>query len=154
MITNQKELYSFIDKIFKSHDFIRKGGEWYFYTDECVVVFGIGKSKWGGQYGTVLTTLIRAIEDKPFPKTNQSHIHGLGLEFLVDNREELERALDLEKVFNKDEREEIINKALKDTAIPFLFKISSVNGIKDALTKYDDLKYYVTLILKNYLESN
>jgi hypothetical protein len=151
MITNQKELYSFVDKIFKPYNFVKKAGDWYYTTNECIVIFGIEKSNWGGQYGTVLTTFVREIEDKPFPKTHQSHIHGLGLEFLVKNREELENALDLEKSFDNDEREKIIEKALREVAIPFLLKVSTVSGIRKAMKEYEDLKYYTILKLKNFL---
>ena len=104
MINNQKDLASFIDKQLKPYKFIKKGTNWYYKIDECIVVFGIEKSEWSGQFGTVVTALVREIEDTEFPKPHQSHIHGLGLESLVKNKSEFEESLDLEKNFKNEER--------------------------------------------------
>lgn len=151
MINNQKQLVSFIDQILKPYNFIKKGTNWYLKTNECIVVFGIEKSNWGGQFGTVITLLVREIEDSEYPKAHQCHIHGLGLELLVNNRDEFERSLDLERTFQNEERESFIRTALIGYAIPLLLKVSTIAGLKDAIKEYEDLKYYITLKLKNHL---
>jgi hypothetical protein len=151
MISNQKELVGFINGLLSPDGFIKKGNVWYYETAECVVLFGIEKSKWGGQFGTVVTTLVKQLEDTKFPKPHQCHIHGLGLEHLVKNRSEFEKSLDLEFCFSNNEREDVISAAIVDVAIPFLKKVSTISGIIASLQEAENLRHYMILKLKNHL---
>jgi hypothetical protein len=54
MISNGKELYIFLDDLFKPQGFVRKKDTYYKSTLDCIVFFSIGKSEFGGRYESVM----------------------------------------------------------------------------------------------------
>lgn len=152
MISNGKELYSFLDKLLKPHGFVKNKDTYYLDSKECICFLSIGKSPFGGHYDHVLGGFVKEINEEKgnFPKFNKSHLKYSLRE--LANPDIVKEVFDLENnKFVNNERELIIEDLIVNYAIPFLKDISSKSGIKNALNKYENLQYSTTLKLKKHL---
>jgi len=152
MIINQKELFSFIETIFKEYGFVKKKNCWYLTTPECICFFYLAKSSYSGLYENVLGGFLKEINtsEKDFPDYYKCDLR-YAIEDMAD-KNLVKRAFDLENgEFKESERELLIKKLIESFAIPFLKDISTKDGIKKAMTKYDGLIYMTNADLKKYL---
>lgn len=144
MIANGKALFDLIDTILKKEGFIKKKDTWYKPTEDCICFFTIGKSPYGGYYDHAFGFFIKDLnatgQDYPvFYKCNLK----IGLDNFAD-RELVKRVFDLENhEFANTEREFIITEFFELYVVPFLNDVSSKDGIKSAMNKYQDLIYYL-----------
>lgn len=144
MIPNGKELLDFIDSILKKEGFTKKKDTWYKSSEDCICFFTIGKSPYGGYYENVLGCFLKELNDTnaAFPIYYKCDVK-FSMELLAD-QELVKRVLDLENnEFKGEEREFILKELLELYVIPFLQHISSKEGIKLAVKKYDGLIYYI-----------
>jgi hypothetical protein len=142
MIANGKELYKFLDSIFIPNGYIRKKDTYYKHTEECICYFTIGKSPFGGRYDHAMGGFYKPIYEggSDFPPYHKDHLR-YSLEFLT-NKEMVRNIFDLEKNdFKENEREHLIRELIELYVLPFLDDISSREGIKRAVDKYDRLKH-------------
>ena len=123
---------------------LKKKDAWYKHTEDCICFFTIGKSPYGGYFedafGFFLKKLNKTGEEYPvFYKCDLK----ISLEVLAD-RDLVKRVFDLENLeFANTEREFILTELFELYVIPFLNEVSSKDGIKSAMTKYQDLIYYL-----------
>jgi hypothetical protein len=77
--------------------FHRKGCSWFRTLGEVTQVINLQRSRWGEQYYINLGVLIRAIDDRPFPRPSECHViarlsslaaTGQPSDFVVDLEEE------------------------------------------------------------------
>ncbi len=152
MLANGKDLYSFLDALFKPYGFKRKKDTYYLHSPETICFFSIGKSQFGGNFEHVMGCFLREIHPdiEEFPKYNKSDLK-FSLRELADT-ELVKNVFDFEKrSFNDTQRETKIEELIINYAIPFLQDVSTVNGIRDSLVKYEKLQYWLTGRLTNYL---
>jgi hypothetical protein len=87
------------------------------------------------------------LENESFPKFNLASVK-YGLTNITD-RKFVRKAFNLEdQTFKDDEREVQLKGLIENFAIPFLLEISTEDGIREAVKKYDDLKYMIDLDTK------
>jgi hypothetical protein len=140
MISNGKELFTFLDNLLKPHGFIKKKTTWYLNTPECICFFHIEKSSFGGHYDHVMGCFLKEIHDEidDFPKYFQNDLK-YSLSDLAD-KDLVVEVLDFEnKKFIQNEREDILKDLVENHAVPFLKDISSKEGIIDSIKKYKGL---------------
>jgi hypothetical protein len=153
MISTGKELYDLIDAILKPYDFKKKGYTWYLDTKECICFLTIIKSPFAGRYEDVFGCFVKAINPKldKYPKFNMNNLAYNLHEFI--GKEQERKIFDLEDTSYKGaEREEEIKSIIETYIIPFLIELSTENGIKKALQKHKNLKYYLTAELQDHFQ--
>jgi len=149
MISNGKELYIFLDDLFKPQGFVRKKDTYYRSSQDCIVFFSIGKSEFVGRYESVMGGFYKKLlgEEVEFPKYFESHLR-YGLENFVD-KSLVRRVFDLKNgEFRGNEREILIREFFELYIIPFLKDVSTIDGIKESLRKYEGLTNRTTVDLK------
>lgn len=152
MISNQKELYDFIDQILKPYGFIKKKDTWYQQTDECICYLIISKSPFAGRYEELMGVFLKEMNlDGTFPGYELAHLkYSMGQ--LVNNRT-TRHLFDLENATFKDkEREEMIEEIITTQAIPFIQKLGSRQGIIDAIHEHKNLIHYARTSLRENLQ--
>lgn len=153
MLNNTKELYTLLDTLFLPYGFIRMKDTYYYSTDECICFFSIGKSQLGaGRYDHVMGCFFKAIMNKKedFPVYYKNHLKYSLRE--LANMKLVKQVFDFENhTYKGNEREKIIERLIEKKAIPFLKKISTKDGILEAVDEYKDLKYRITGDLAEYL---
>jgi len=138
-------LYAFLDKIFNPNGFIRKKDTYYLQAEECICFFSIGKSQFGGRYDHVMGCFLRELHPKEgdFPKFYKSDLKFSLRE--LSNKDKVKKIFDFENQdFSGSQRELIIEDLIINKAIPFLKDVSSIQGIKNSVKKYKDLRYSIT----------
>ncbi|MFT3948783.1 MAG: DUF4304 domain-containing protein [Agriterribacter sp.] len=152
MIVNQKQLYKCIDEILKPNGFIRKKDTWYLHTTECICFIIFAKSPYAGRYGELMGVFLKEINNEgDFPSYEKAHLK-YNIKWLMDS-EKVKQILNLENnEFKDNERENAIRNILENYAIPFIRKLSTKQGIINAISEYDDLVYYARLSLKEKLD--
>ncbi|MBX3254198.1 MAG: DUF4304 domain-containing protein [Chitinophagaceae bacterium] len=151
MIANQKSLYEFVDRTLKPHGFIKKKDTWYLHTKECICFLVITKSPFAGRYEDLMGAFLKEMNtDGDFPKYEKGHLKYSFKDIIASKK--VKQILDLENnQFKGEEREEAIKNILENYAIPFLQKISTKQGIINAINEYEDLIYRVRTSLKERL---
>lgn len=144
MIANGKALHDFIDSILKKESFLKKKDTWYLSSEECICFFTLKKSPFGGLYEDLMGCFLKELHtpSNGFPAFNKND-----LKFCIDNfvdKELVRRVFDLENnEFKEQQREFYINEFFELHILPFLKDVSTKDGIKEAINKYEDLIYYV-----------
>jgi len=107
MIANSNELYKLLNLLLCPEGFVRKKDAYYRDHPDFIVCLGVGKSQWGGQYGSTMGCFYKAFlkEKKGFPKFYQAHVR-FSLRNFVDQGL-LERVFNLENNEFKDAEREI-----------------------------------------------
>jgi hypothetical protein len=144
MIANGKTLFDFIDNILNREGFTKKKDTWYKTTEECICFFSVGKSPYGGYYDHVMGCFLKELNTsgREYPVYYKSDLK-FGLDLLAD-KELVKRVLDLENnEFKENEREFLLKELMEMYLIPFLQDVSTKDGIKAAIKKYEDLIYYI-----------
>jgi len=144
MISNEMELYHFLDNVFKGHGYVRKKDTYYIHSKECICFFHITKSSFGGQYDHFMGCFLNEInkEKGNFPAYNKCHLR-YSLRELAD-KELVKKAFDLEnKEFSNHQREDVITGLINNLAVKFLEDVSTKDGIIKAINKYEDLIYRI-----------
>jgi Domain of unknown function (DUF4304) len=153
MIVNEKELYKFVDSLLSPEGFIRKKETYYLNYPEFIVFFVLLKSEWGGQYGSAMGCMYKELlkEKTEFPRFTKGHIRYSPSHFVDEDL--LKRVFDLENnEFKGEERELLIKEIIELYVLPFLKEISTVEGLKMAMDKYEDLHHYARVSIKDALD--
>ena len=143
MIANGKELFKLVDDILKPRGYVRKKDIWYHFTSECICYFYLRKSELGGFYDAAIGCFLKEIytEKDEFPKPRDRHLF-YPLENFI-GRDKIKNIFDMEnQEFSNNEREQLIADLLNKHVAPLLTELSTKEGIKRAMGKYDDLKHY------------
>jgi len=120
MLSNTKELYTFLGKLFIPHGFCRKKDTYYLSTDECICFFSIGKSSLGGNYDHMMGCFLKElmIDKDDFPKYNMNHLK-FSLRELA-NRKIVKQVFDFENhAYKNEEREKVIKDLIEKKTLPF-----------------------------------
>lgn len=152
MISNQKELYTFLDKVLAPYGYKRKVDAWYLENKECICFISVVKSDYSGRYSDSIGAFAKgALETvEKYPKCFKGHLkYNIGD---IAENDSTEKAFDLEnKDFVAMEREQLLKQLIEKYAIPFLEDVSTEEGIRIALNKYKGLPNRTKLSLKKYL---
>ena len=149
---NKKEIIDTLSNILKPNGFKKKGNLWYLESHECYSLLELDKSTWGGQFSILLNVIVKALNNIEIPKSIYGGFGGWSLDWLLPERETLQKSLDLEREdINTVQRKTIIEDALQNYGVPFLLEINSIDGLKNVLVKNKRLRYHTTLTLWNFL---
>lgn len=152
MIANGKALFDLIDSILKKEGYTKKKDTWYKSTEDCICFFSIEKSPYGGYYDHVMGCFLKELNatGTDYPIYYKSDLR-YDLDLLAD-RELVKRVLDLENnEFAGEEREFLIKELMEVYAIPFLQDISTKEGIRAAVQKYDGLVHHINVNARKLL---
>jgi hypothetical protein len=117
-----KYLIDLVNKLLKDYKLKRKRSSWYYFTDECIVVFNLQRSLYSSVYYINIGTLIKKIYDKLiYPKEYECH-----LKIRVNDGEGL---FDLENKMSDEEREIGIKKIIEEEIIGKIIQFSTIEGI-------------------------
>ena len=106
--------------------------------------FTLQKSPYGGYYENLMGCFLKELNTtgKEYPAFNKNDL-GYCIENFVD-KELVRSVFDLKNCeFEEYQREFYINEFFELYVLPFLNDVSTKEGIKQAITKYEDLIYYV-----------
>ncbi|HYO65616.1 MAG TPA: DUF4304 domain-containing protein [Archangium sp.] len=111
-----------------------RSNTWHKLCEDTILVVNLQKSQWGPQFYINLAVWVRQLGDASAPKEYQCHIRQRATSLPDKRAKHLERALDLEdESTGMQEREACINEFMRDSAIPFLESLSTMEGIRLAL---------------------
>jgi len=153
MLHTTEDFMNFIDHLLQPVGFVKKKDTWYFRTNECLCFISIGKSPYGNYYDHVMGGFLEEINNtkNKFPPYYKADLkYSLGK---MADKNTVKRAFDLDdNSFQANEREFLIEKLIKEYAVPFIQDISSKQGMRTALSKYDGLINMTKSDLKNHLK--
>jgi hypothetical protein len=108
---------------------------WYRPEKHTLLMVNLQKSDFGGQYYINLGVSLKSLAEDQWPPIHHCHI-GRRLNTLAPDRSGLKVALDLEcPHMNDKQRIQVVSSCMEEFALPFLFKLISIEGIKEALTE-------------------
>ena len=126
-----------VDRALKSVEFLRKSNTWYRDLEETVLLVEVQKSNFGEQHYINVGVFVKGIPatymGKLPPRENECHIR-IRIEGLAPDAEESYRhMLNLEdESVGVTERQQLVERAIADVVLPFLFQCSTRTGIRDA----------------------
>jgi len=107
---------------------------WHKQCQDTILVVNLQKSQWGPQYYINLAVWVKQLGDASTPKEYQCHIRQRATDLPDKRAKTLERALDLEdESMSIEQREACIDELMRESAIPFLESLSTLEGIRSAL---------------------
>lgn len=153
--SNKRDIIKLLDALLTTHGFVRTKDDWYLDNQECVSVFGLGKSFYGGQFSLSMGILLKELRPQllPFPPYHLCHFRGFALEFLMPNQTVLKAALNLENDISNSERVNSISVSINKYALPFILPLNSKQVIAQKIKTDEDFEPYCNLELKLALES-
>ena len=111
-----------------------RSNTWHKQCEDTILVVNLQKSQWGPQFYINLAVWVRRLGDASAPKEYQCHIRQRATSLPDTRAKTLERALDLEdESMGMQEREACIDEFMRESAIPFLESLSTIEGIRLAL---------------------
>lgn len=150
MISNKKDFENIIDSLLKPYGFKKKGDTWYLETEECICFFSFGKSDLGKLEHVMGSFLKEIMQEKTsYPKYYDAHLK-YSLNFFDDINID-KTIFRIENKVYEASREESLKHLIAHHAIPFLIDVSTKEGIKRAVYKYPELKYWMLVCLKKAL---
>lgn len=150
-VANMKDLERIITDCVRPKRFRKKQQNWYFDTDDCVEMINLQKDDFGGRFYINLGIMVKYLDQTPEPKEYKCHVR-IRLDRLVDDRERLMKALNLEDIsITSDERFAAISEAINNHALPFLNSMGTVDGVKKVLSEKEFIKSWTMVVLKDYL---
>jgi Domain of unknown function (DUF4304) len=106
---------------------------WHKSCQDTLLVVNLQKSQWGPQYYINLAVWVRQLGEALKPKEYQCHIRERATSLPSEEAKRLERALDLaDESLSPEERAACIAGFIKETALPFLDSLSTLEGIRSA----------------------
>lgn len=128
-LANVKDLEKLITDELAPHGFRKKGRNWYYRTDDCVCMFNLDKSRWGGQFFLNLGVMVSKIDPTETPLEHHCHVR-CRLGELLEDSSALEKALNLEDhLIPADEKIQIIQESIRK-AVPILKALATLDAIK------------------------
>ncbi len=111
-----------------------RANTWHKQCQDTILVVNLQKSQWGPQFYINLAVWVRQLGEALAPKEYQCHIRQRATSLPDQRAKTLERALDLEdESMGMQEREACIDELMRESAIPFLESLSTMEGIRSAL---------------------
>lgn len=155
MISNKTDLTDFITTTLKPYGFKKRSNIWYLETEECISALALNKSSWSNQFYLDVLLVVKALSKGTILKSSSDGEIMWRIDELFEEKRELNEYLDFENVDILSQlRETVLNNALINQALPFLQKLTTVDGIKDMVNKYPKFKYCISDRLWNYLNLN
>lgn len=132
MSNNDNFFHAFFNQILEPLDFRNQKNNWYHETPEAVQIINLQKSAYSNNYYVNLAIWLKCFGNTKNPKENKCHVRcRLSTIAGTALKKPLENALNWEnQTLNQDQRRKILTEAIKDCAIPFLKKASTLLGIK------------------------
>jgi len=145
MATNETELKRLLDIHLTFAGFKRKGNIWFVETSDCLAFLQLRQSTWGGGiYYLDIGLVLKGMYTTP-KMTSEHGILAWEVKFLLPSEDMLRRATTLsDDSLTSTEKDAVIVDALR-VAIPFIKRISTIEGIRAELTTNKALRHHVTL---------
>jgi hypothetical protein len=144
-----KYLINYVNNIFKNYQLKRKNNTWYYYTNECITVFNLQKSKFGENYYFLNFGIFIKIfdENMVMPKEYKCH-----LRFRIKENDCYEY-FNTENDMDDKEREEGIENTIKEIIMEKIYKLSTITGIKNYFNEKKELleSMYIEKNAREYL---
>lgn len=159
MIINGKDLMILVNSVLADIGYKKKKDIWYKDHTECLCYYTIGKSFYGGQYGSAFGCFLKELYPPSFFMVNSPEYAlaslRVGFSFFINDKEQITKPFDLENSnFSGNERELEIKYLIQNYVIPFLDEISTKEGIKEIYTKNPRIIHYMDAKLKRALGIN
>jgi Domain of unknown function (DUF4304) len=111
-----------------------RSNTWHKQCQDTILVVNLQKSQWGPQFYINLAVWVRQLGEASAPKEYQCHIRQRATSLPDRRAKDLERALDLDdESLSMQEREACIGEFMRESAIPFVESLSTMEGIRSAL---------------------
>lgn len=135
------------------HGFKRLKKMWYIETDECYSLIEVDKGTWRTFYYLDLNVVIKALMTKSNPSQTEGDLLGWNVEVLMPDPLKIRTALSLAdtSITNK-EKDALIVTALEEYAIPFLKRVSTLEGLKEELRQNKRMRYHTSAALWDHLK--
>jgi hypothetical protein len=133
-LANVKELETIITEELAPQGFRKKGQNWYYRTDDCVCMFNLDKSRWGGQFFLNLGVMVSKIDPTETPLEYRCHVR-CRIDDIIDDSSLLEKALNLEDhSIPADEKIKIIQESIRKAG-PILKSLGTLDAVKKIATE-------------------
>lgn len=105
----------------------QRGRHWYLHGADAIAVAELQKSRWGNQFHLNLAVWLNLLGEKAHPREPECHIRtrlgGIGPQVT-------DAALNLDSTLSEVERRKRLSALLREHAIPFLQRCSSLEGAR------------------------
>lgn len=153
MVNNTADLRAIVDAVLDPRAFSppprKRDTSWYRSCAETLLVVNLQKSDLGGQYYVNLGVALPALTPGEFPREELCQLR-MRLDRIVDDRESLVAALDLENRASDIGREAVIAAGVQRGA-EWLERLSTARALKDAIVSSAFIASHGTGQLKEYL---
>jgi hypothetical protein len=106
---------------------------WHKSCQDTILVVNLQGSRWGSRYYVNLAVWVRALGEALKPKEYQCHVRCRATSLPSEETARLEQALDLEdESLSPEARAACIAGFMRETALPFLDSLSTLEGIRSA----------------------
>jgi hypothetical protein len=143
-----KYLINCVNNIFKKYNLKRKNKSWYYSTNECTNVFNLQKSSFGeNSYFLNFGIFIKTFDENIImPPEYKCHLRFR----IIEN--DCWEYFNLENGIADKEREEGIEKTIKEIVMDKIYKLSTIDSIKDYYKNKELLKgMYIEKNAREYL---
>jgi len=126
---------SSLSSVLKEAGLRRKGSNWFWDTEDAVVVVNLQKSNFGDQYYVNLALWLRALGDAQEPKEQLCHVRLRAT--ALDGEEQRyweNEVFNLEHPLPDEDRASLIRSFMGDTVLPFLRAAAYLDGLRDMHT--------------------
>jgi hypothetical protein len=153
MAANEAELLRLLEVHLSVHGFNRLKKMWYLETDECYSLIEVDKGTWRTFYYLELNVVIKALMTRSKPSQMEGGLLGWNVEVLVPDPLKIRTAMSLAdtSITNK-EKDTLIVTALEEYAIPFLKRVSTLEGLKEELRQNKLMRYHTSAALWGHLK--
>jgi Domain of unknown function (DUF4304) len=110
--------------------FKKKADSWYMDSDDIILVINLQKSAYGPQYYINVALWLKPLGEADCPKEHRCHIRSRWDSLVAFDEKHLARLLDLEAPIADNERQLEIAHILKSHVVPFLSKVSTLDGVR------------------------
>jgi len=153
MAANEAELLRLLEVHLSVHGFKRNKKTWYLESDECYSVIELDKGTWRTFYYLELTVVLKAFKMDAKLSNNEGEILGWDVELLMPDPLNIRTALTLaDTSMTNKEKDALIVTALEDYAIPFLKRVSALEGLKEELRQNKRMRYHTSAALWEHLQ--
>lgn len=118
--------------VLKNAGFRRKGNNWFWETEDAVVVVNLQKSNFGEQYYVNLAVWLRALGDASEPKEQLCHVRLRSTALDAERQKYWEdKVFNLEYPLPDEERDALSRSFMESNALPFLRAAASLDGLRN-----------------------
>ncbi|KIC94982.1 DUF4304 domain-containing protein [Flavihumibacter solisilvae] len=149
---NKSDLIKIISETLGDEGFKKIKSMWYLESEECFAILELEKSPWGGQFSILLDVIVKQLDNSNVPEPINGNFISWELGQYQVDREIVKKNFDLEDdSIPLFERKAFIQEILKYRAMPFLKKVSTIEGIKHEIINNKMIRHHTMPKLWDFL---